>query len=67
MDRREIWGCYIAHYFDCGNGFKGIYTCQNLNCILYLFKVPIYVNSSAYWMSVTPQLIFFKIKNRKIS
>ena len=32
---------------------------EGLNCILYLFKVPIYVNSSAYWMSVTPQLIFF--------
>ena len=38
MDTREIWGCYIVHYFDCGNGFKGIYTCQNLNCILYLLK-----------------------------
>ena len=27
-------GRWMVHYLECGNSFKGVYTCLNLNCTL---------------------------------
>lgn len=33
--RGDFWGVRYVHYLDYGDGFSGVYTCQNSsNCIL---------------------------------
>lgn len=38
MEHEEIWGQDEYIIFDCGDGFKGVYICQNLpRCTFYLY------------------------------
>ena len=32
----KIRGDGYVHYLDCGDGFTGVYVCQNLNRILHV-------------------------------